>query len=393
MLISFEKRERVHDFFLNQRTLLSVYSLLAITASIQLFLAGTHTSGEGYVYTDYNNYVIFRQSYFHLLCRKNIYMLFPAEQWDLYKYSPTFALAMGLLAHLPDLVGLSIWNLFNALVLFSAIRMLPIAKSQLSLLLWFILIELLTSMQNSQSNGLMAGLLIAAFTCLERKKVGIAVLWVVVASFIKVYGAIGFCLFLFYPDKVRSMLYSVLWILLFAAVPLLVTPFHILLWQYHNWIVMMAEDQSISYGLSVMGWLHTWFGASSGKSIVNITGIVLFLLPFGRFRLYQDYSYKLLMLALMLIWVIIFNHKAESPTYIIAVAGVGIWYFSEQALVWRKVLMAFVFVFTCLSPSDIFPEVIRHYFEAHTVKALPCIVVWTVIWVEIMRMKTPSINQ
>jgi hypothetical protein len=288
MNIPFAKGLAIRDFLLDPKTLLIVYTVLALVTSIQSILIGTHTDGT-YVYTDYNNYIIFRQSYFHLIAGKNIYMLFPAEQWDLYKYSPTFALAMGLIAHLPDVVGLSIWNILNALVLFFAIKMLPFSKSQVSLLLWFVLLELMTSMQNAQSNGLMAGLMIAAFACLERQKVGVAVLWIVVATFIKVYGALGFCLFLFYPDKIRFMLYSFLWILLFAAMPLLVKPLHTLLWQYQNWIIMMKEDQSISYGLSVMGWLHSWFGISKGKSIVSVIGLLLFLLPFEMEAIQRPY--------------------------------------------------------------------------------------------------------
>ncbi len=396
MQIPLAKKLRFRDVLLCHRTLLAVYILLAIVASVQLVLVGTHNSSEGNTYTDYNNYVIFRQSYFHLVAGKNIYGLFPAEQWDLYKYSPTFALIMGLFARLPDVIGLGIWNLLNALALFIAIRMLPLGRSQMSMLLWFVLLELLTSMQNAQSNGLMAGLLVAAFACMERKKAGLAALWIVAATFIKVYGAVGFCLFLFYPDKIKFCLYAAIWTLVFLDLPLLVMPVHTLAWQYQKWMAMMKEDQSASYGLSVMGWLHSWFGISSGKPFVSIIGIVLFLLPFVRWQLYKDYSYKLLMLASMLIWVIIFNHKAESSTYVIAVTGVGIWYFlgyqaDIQVKKWRKILVFLVFIFTCLSPTDIFPPaVIHNFFVPYTIKAIPCIVVWCVVWLELMTIKKAS---
>jgi hypothetical protein len=321
-----------------------------------------------------------------------MYIHYHLEQWDLYKYSPAFALAMGSLAYLPDIIGLSIWNLLNAVALFAAIRMLPFKKDIQSLLLWFVLLELLTSMQNTQSNGLMAGLMIGAYACMERGKLGMATLWIVIATFIKVYGALGFCLFLFYPDKIKFIAYSVLWTVLFAVVPLVVTPYQTLIWQYHNWVVMMGEDQTASYGLSVMGWLHSWFGVNSGKGIVNVIGIVLFLVPFARWKLYKDHVYKLLILAFMLIWVIIFNHKAESPTYIIAIAGAGIWYFSMPVKKWRNILLAVVFIFTCLSPTDLFPPFIRHnFFVPYAIKAIPCILLWCIIWVELMTIKGQSI--
>ena len=379
-------KESIRKFVLNQWFILLAYVLCAVIASVQLVLVAPHIF-EGHTYTDYNNYIIFKQSFSHLIRGENIYRLFPDEQWDLYKYSPTFALFMGLLAHLPDMVGLSIWNLLNALTLFAAIQILPFKKNIQSILLWFILLELLTSMQNAQSNGLMAGLMIGAYACMERGKVGMATLWIVIATFIKVYGAVGFCLFLFYPDKIKFILYAALWSLLFAVIPLVVMSPHTLIWQYHNWGVMMGEDQSSSYGLSVMGWLHSWFGANSGKSLVNIIGITLFLIPFARWKLYKDETYKLLILAFMLIWVIIFNHKAESPTYIIAVAGAGIWFFSKPREMWRRILLAFVFIFTCLSPTDLFPPFIRHnFFVPYTIKAIPCIVLWCTIWIELMIM-------
>ena len=346
----------------------------------------------GFPYTEYNNYVIFRQSWFHLLDGRNMYMLFPSEQWDLYKYSPTFALCMGLLAHLPDYIGLTIWNLGNALALFYAIRMLQFNDRIKSLMLWFVLLELLTSVQNAQSNGMMAGLMIGAYACMQRGKIAWATLWLVIATFIKVYGAIGFCLFLFYPGKVRFIAWALLWTILLAVMPLAVTSPHTLVWQYHNWTTMMAEDQSVSYGLSVAGWLHTWFGISSGKGIITLLGLFLFLLPFIRFKLYGSELYKILMLSSMLIWVIIFNHKAESPTFIIAIAGVVLWYFSASRQLWRSLLLAVVFIFTCLSPTDLFPPYFRdHFFIPYTIKAVPCIMLWFVILYRLMTLKKEAV--
>ncbi|MBK8088139.1 MAG: DUF2029 domain-containing protein [Chitinophagaceae bacterium] len=97
--------------------------------------------------------------------------MYPAEHFDYYKYSPTFSLFMAPLANLPDSVGLFLWNLLNVLVLYFALRRLPLSSNKTHLLmLGFVFLELLTSTQNSQSNALIAGLIIFAFTSLERKK-------------------------------------------------------------------------------------------------------------------------------------------------------------------------------------------------------------------------------
>src|SRR5436190_462027 len=80
----------------------------------------------GTAYTHYNNYVIFKQSYFHLAENKNLYQPYPAEQWDYYKYSPSFSLLMAPLANMPDAAGLFTWNLLNVLLLFFALWKLPV---------------------------------------------------------------------------------------------------------------------------------------------------------------------------------------------------------------------------------------------------------------------------
>lgn len=80
-------------------------------------MAGRNAKG----YTAYENYVIFKNSFTHFIAGLNPYANFPAEQWDLYKYSPAFALCMAPFAALPDWAGLPIWNLLNALGLLAAI--------------------------------------------------------------------------------------------------------------------------------------------------------------------------------------------------------------------------------------------------------------------------------
>ncbi len=398
--------QRLKAFVLRPGFLLVVYIALALIAAVQLIALGSHVFAMpkspsedimqhqeilnlyiGKHMTDYNNYVIFKYSFFHLLDGKNLYGIYPDEHWDLFKYSPTFAFLMGLLAYLPDIVGLSIWDLLNTLTLFLAIRMLPFSAKTQCLLMLFIGLELLTSLQNAQSNGLMCGLMIAAYGCMERQKAVWATLWLVIATFIKIYGAIGFCLFLFYPDKVKFVLYALFWTMVLAAMPLLVTPLSALIWQYHNWATLLAADASATYGISVAGWLRSWFGISNGRTYVTLVGAVLFLIPLLRYKLYGNAVYRLLILASMLIWVIIFNHKAESPTYIIAVAGVGIWYFTMPAAAWRTTLFWTVFVFTSLGTTDLFPPFIKNSFLIpYTIKAFPCIMVWCMVTVELLLM-------
>lgn len=399
----------IRALLVKPKTLLVVYICAAIFAAVQLYSLGTHpftmpkpgtfpddimnhphlmNQYIGRYLTEYNNFKLFKYSFFHLLDGKNLYDIYPERAWDFYKYSPTFALLMGPMAVLPDVVGLIIWNILNAITVFLAIRMLPFSVRTQCLVLWFIAMELLTCLQNTQSNGLMCGLMIAAYGSMQRGKPIWATLWLVLAAYIKVYSVIGFCLMLFYPGKVRFMLYVIMWTVILWALPLIVTPLPTLIWQYKNWVALMIADAGAAVGLSVAGWLNTWFGVTSGRSLITLGGAMLFLLPFVRYKLYRNEVFRLLTVASMLIWVIIFNHKAESSTYIIAVAGVAIWYYTRPRTPWRTAVLMLVFIFTSLGTTDIFPPYVRnHFMYPYSIKAVPCIIAWFVVFMELMLLK------
>ena len=408
-ILIYNMRHKIQERLLQPKTLLFVFIIAAVGAAVQMILLGTHpfimpkpgtfpndimnkpefmNQFNGKQMTEYNNYLIFKYSFFHLLDGTNLYTIYPDRHWDFFKYSPTFALFMGTMAYLPDVLGLSIWNILNAIAVYYAIRMLPFKTKTQCMILWFVAMELLTCLQNTQSNGLMAGLMIAAYGSMQRGKSIWATLWIVLATYIKVYGAIGFCLFLFYPDKIKFILYSALWMVVFAILPLAVTPVHTLIDQYKYWAELMIADAQAATGMSVAGWLRTWFGIDNVKSTVSIVGLVLFLIQFVRIDVYKNEVYKLLMLASMLIWVVIFNHKAESPTFIISIAGVAIWYYATPKATWRTVVFAMAFVFTSLGTTDIFPPYVRnHFIYPYTIKVVPCIVAWVLVFIDILMLK------
>jgi hypothetical protein len=74
---------------------------------------------------------------------------------------------------------------------------------------------------------------------------------------------------------------------------------------------------------------------------------------------------------------VIFNHKAESPTYIIPMAGIGIWYFSQRADPVNRVLLILSFLLICMSVSDLVPAPVRNGFiRPYGIKAVMAVVVW-----------------
>jgi glycosyl transferase family 87 len=358
---------------------LFAYVLISVVAAAQGLLAGpkVYVPG-GRPYIDYNNFRIFKFSFYHLIQGRDIYQLFPDDHWDLYKYSPAFALCFGLLSWMPDVIGLVLWNLINSFCLFAGIRMLPgLDDERKSWILLFSLLEMLLSIQNTQSNGLMAGLIVLAFALAERKNYWLSTLCIVFSFYIKIYGALAFVFYLFYPGKVRLLLWSLFWMVLFALLPLAVISGPQLLFLYKSWLHLLLNDRSASVGLSVMGLLETWFHVALSKNGVALAGMALFLLPLIHIRKYADPTFRLLYLASALIWMVIFNHKAESPTYIIVMSGIGIWYFSQRADALNRVLLILSFLLISMSVSDLVPAPVRNGFiRPYGIKAVMGIVIW-----------------
>ena len=374
------------------------YVLISLIAATQGLFAGpkVYVPG-GRPYIDYNNFRIFKFSFYHLVQGRDIYQLFPEDHWDLYKYSPAFALCFGVLSWMPDAIGLVLWNLINALCLFAGIRLLPgITDEKKSWLLLFCLLEMLLSIQNTQSNGLMAGLVVLAFALAERQKYMLSTLAVVFSFYIKIYGALAFIFYLFYPGKLKAMGWSIFWMAFFALLPLTVVSGSQLTFLYKSWLHLLADDRSASVGLSVMGILETWFHLNISKNAVALAGMVLFLLPLIHIRKYRDLTFRLLYLASVLIWMVIFNHKAESPTYIIVTSGIGIWYFSQRPNLMNRVLLIVSFLLISMSVSDLVPAPVRNGFiRPYGIKAVMGVVIWFVIFYEqiTLRYKPEPANE
>jgi len=363
-----------------------------------LLVAGLAVSVQAYITQSHNNYFIFKYSFLHLIHWQNLYVGYPAEHRDLYLYSPTFALLMAPFAYLPNWLGVSLWILWNCAAMYFAINLFPKYDNRKKVvLLAIILIECITSIQNQQTNPLIAAGIVLAFVCFERKKVFWAAFFIMYAGFIKVFGLAAAALFLMYPNKGKFMASMVFWGAVFVLAPLVVVPYSQLVLQYQNWFhqlaaVQASENTSHPHStfppLSVMGWLKTWFQWNIPVMYVQLIGVVLLFAPLLKTRFYKLLSFRYLFLASLLVFCVIFNHIAESPSYVIAVFGVAIWFTQEKKNGWIWFLLGLCLVFTILSPTDIFPRPIRtHYVIPYVLKAVPCILIWCWLQYRIWSMK------
>jgi hypothetical protein len=264
---------------------------------------------------------------------------------------------------LPDFIGLLFWNLLNTIPLLIGIVLLKGMSNRAKIyVLLFCFIELMGSLQTAQSNGLTAALLILTFTSLENGRFFLATFFVAFSLYLKIFGGIGIILFVFYPGKTRLLLYTLCWTLLLGFLPLAVIDLNRLFYLYKSWVHLLKTDQANSTGISVMGILQSDFKFDISNKITMLAGIILLLMPLYQKGKYKIYEFRLLVLSSILIWAVIFNYKAESSTYIVAICGIAIWFFSQAKTRINLIIIILTFIFTTLSPGDLFPHFIKELF-------------------------------
>lgn len=192
----------------------------------------------------------------------------------------------------------------------------------------------------------------------------------------------------------RSLSFSFLGIsILFLILPMLLSDMHFGLQSYLDWYQSLSEKNLSNQVLgnrqdfSLMGIVRRVLGAPNISNLVFLVpGVILFALPYIRFSQYKATAFRLMILASTLLFIVLFSSGSESPTYIIAVAGVMIWFVIQKNQTFTTIaLMLFVMVLTCFSFSDLFPRSIKEdYVIKYSLKALPCCLVWFRILYELL---------
>ncbi len=344
----------------------------------------------------HNNYFVYKYGFINVIHQQNTFGAQPQHFQDLYHYGPVFALVMAPFALLPDGVGVILWVMFNAWVLYLAIKALPLKENQYLIILLICAHELMTSSSNVEINPLIGGLIILSFVFIRDKKDFWAALMIVLGTFIKLYGIVGLAFFFLSKDKLKFILAMVFWSVLLFVLPMAISSPAYIIQTYHDWYGDLVAKNLNNIGhslqdISVMGLIRNIFNCPQLSNItVIIPGILLFGLWYLRIKYYKVLPYQLLLLASTLIFVIIFSSSSESPTYIIAFAGVAIWFMNLDRPVSSFEIFLFVFalVITSLSPSDLFPRYIKmHYVVPYKLKALPCLLIWLKIIYETLTRK------
>ncbi|HVZ76522.1 MAG TPA: hypothetical protein VG818_00905, partial [Gemmatimonadaceae bacterium] len=203
---------------------------------------------------------------------------------------------------------------------------------------------------------------------------------------IKIFPAAAGSALLFHPRKARYVLLCVAGGAIMLLAPLLVTSPAVLLQQYAWWHAVESKD-ALDRMYSVMQQVHLWLGVDWPNWPQQLAGVVLLLLPVAlrRSRL-GERAFQQLFLASLLMFCVLFNHQSESPTFVIAVCGVALWFLATPRSAATWALLAFVFVGTTLVKSDVMPRAWqRAFFDPTYFKTVPVLVTWVVTQVQLWR--------
>ena len=378
------------EYLQTHRIILFAWIIVAIIITVKQYVLGS-----------YNNYSIFKYAYFHALEGQNLYAAYPKDHQDTNHYGPLFSLLIGPFALLPDLLGMIFWQLINVLFLYFSIKQLPLNNRNISILYWIILNELVTAMLSFQFNISIAAIIILSYSLIEKRKNFWAAFFIILGTFIKLYGVVGLAFFFFVKDKPKFIVYLIFWSAILFVLPMVFFSPQFILQSYLDWYSSLTEKQALNASLtsmqdiSLMGMVRR---ISGNPSIPNlpfiISGILLFSLPYLRVKEYSSPIFRLYYLASVLIFVVIFSNSSESPTYIIAMSGVGLWFLLQQAPVKPIFIILFVFamLLTSFSPTDIFPRFIRNeYIKPYSLKAFPCVLIWFTLCYQLLTKKFVSL--
>ena len=377
-------KDKFLRFISDPKYVFGIYLLISIISAISKYAGGP---------LKYNNYMIFKNVFTNTLAPRNIYLQYPEIHFDSNHYGVFFSILIAPFAILPDWLGIVLWNVANTSVFLFAIYKLPFSKAKKAFFAWLCLQEFITAAVSLQFNIALTGLLmLSAVYVYERKETKSAIA-ILIGFFVKLYGIAGLSSFFFMKNKWRFILSFMGFGIIFLVLPMLLSSPQFGIQSYGDWFQSLSEKNLSNQVLgnrqdySLMGIVRRVSGNSEISNLVFLLpGILVFGLPYLRIKQYKNLPFQLMILASTLLFIVLFSSGSESPTYIIAVAGVMVWFTMQKEKSPLIIgLLIFVIILTCFSFSDLFPKFIKeNYIMKYSLKALPCCIVWFRVIYELM---------
>ena len=359
-------------FWSDHRTLLALWLLLPIIGGLVKI-------------NKCNNFLIFRYVFWHAWNGTSLYAPYPEEYHDVNHYGPFFSVVVAPFAVLPQYLGVLLWVIALSMFLYVAIRKSQFTKYQQIFILWFCAHELLTAIFMQQFNIAIAAVVLLSYYCIEKEQDFWAAFFIMLGTFVKLYGIVGLAFFFFSRHKGRLVLSLVFWAVVMFAAPMVFHGPDYLIGQYQEWYESLSSKNaenmfSTTTNVSILGMIRKISQCATYSDIwIILTGLVMFALPYLRISQYKYIAFRQTLLASVLMFVVLFSTGSESSGYITPFVGIAIWYTAVpwQRTKWDVALMIFAFILSSMSPSDLFPAYIRNtWVKPYALKALPIALIW-----------------
>lgn len=371
---------------MNARALLARHGVLAL-----FLLSAAVVSAQRVTLGKHRVYLLYRAAFYDLLAGRNLYADRSADYLDYFRYSPTFALLFAPFAVVPVALGVLLWYTLNAVALFLALRaLLPERAAKIAQVI--VLADLVRSMQSSQMNALLAALMIAACLAFQRGQPGPGALAVNLGAFAKIFPAMAGVFALLSPRRVRAIGLLTVTAAVLLALPALVTGPAELVRQYRWWMDIGPGESKPWF--SLMDALNVWTGTTWPVLPVQLAGVALLLLPVALRRdAWRDAGFQTLLLASLLVFSVLFNHRAETPSYVIAAAGIAVFFAAFPRTRLHLFVLVLYLLLATVGTSDLTPKAVREgLLEPWRVKVIPLIVAFVVMQIELMRYSVVRSN-
>ncbi|WP_339071764.1 DUF2029 domain-containing protein [Chitinophaga sp. 180180018-2] len=343
-----------------------------------------------------NNFLIFKNVFFHVIHQQPLYIEYPAEYYDVNLYGPVFSIVIAPFAGLDTHIGAVLWALTGAAVLYYAIRQLPLSQLQQNIILLLCTQELMGASGWFQLNQFIGAFIILAFTNTIKGKDIWATLFILLGTMTKIYGIVGLAFFFFSQNPKRFIGGLFLWGAVLFALPMIISSPQYIINSYFEWYAALVHKNALNVesiisfqDISAGGFIKRVFGIPwLNNMAVLIPATVLFLLQYTQLKYRYNSRYRLYILCSTLMFPVLFSTSSESPTYIIAIPAICIWYVLQPATRWNNIFIFFAILLVSFSHSDVVtPWVRKNLAVPYALKALPCLVLWLMIAYQIYTRK------
>ncbi len=365
-------------------------------------LAGILTGWKQYMLTGehsfVNNFVIFKSSFGHFAHHLPLYLEYPKEYFDLYLYGPVFAILMAPFALLPLGISVVMWNVLNAGLLFWALMELPLGISKKSGILWIVLNSLLTALLNTQFHAICISMIIWSYIFVQRGRDFWSASLIVLGILIKFYGIVGLAFFFFSKDRWRFAGYLVFWLVVWGLLPFMLGGMTYGWRCYGEWLAILQHKNELNVDISnfrtdvcVMGMFRRITGDGTLSNLwFLVPSMLLNIWVYFQPKKWGDLVFQLRMLAFVSIYLMLASTGTESPTLVMAMPGLGIWFMLSEQKRWQWVLLVITLLISSFSPTDLFPKFLREgYIIRYGLMILPLLGVWLALAVDLLRGKRP----